>query len=920
MTSHTQEKSHGLSRSPPYGLKPSALQNQDSAPAVTSVVPPPPGKPMSRFGARTTPPKSTQQSPPRADSDKENRKNGIPRAFLNQPPHPVAEPTWKPSLSHVRHMVHDSPLYQRRPTTAPTKPRGFFAENDPLPIQKSSAAIQTPNGITRIPKRSPGQSSTTSTLSVDSSSGSASIDQTAPPISQVQPPSSLPAALDEDEEPRTPRAKQKTKVDPPKTPNHINPDEGLSARQKVRMGLSGLLLTSEAFRNSTGINSSGRTKRDASPGRTRANNLSQAPISPANSRTSSQGSLKVRTEALVTKLIPTKNSVHSLIGYIKELQSSEASLRTHLESIKTKAQEDLARSYGAVNKLQSSVRQIEEERDQKAQELAKKSHEIDALQAKIEALRKALEKNHGTAALSSSTSSINRDVPNNSYSAPMATIREAGESANPSPTKPPSTKAPSSELFRELLTEFFRAHDNSQLPIIDSLTRDYTGREQTLVQELKQYYGNDAVLSLEQRWSNASSNVTQPGPSQEDVAALLVQAEPAPAPFVMAPDVFVNDVHLQKPPLAPTSHEPLPEEKVLKSCIMHHSNSSNSEESNSPRSSQEAPKLATPVAEAPPLVQSNPPPEPHTNSNVSQPPIEPVNIYQKPRSPRQKPRLQHPIHDPFELSHPPTLDPNSHSAQTIPTSPPVSPSNVNLTYLLNDLYKTHQPDKIKDVSAIVKAYTGKERELIQLLKRKYGALSVKKLELHLPTLLALGASFSTSSASESSSPSVITRIVVFCFRVVLLIVILALFGVGYFGVVSHIECQQNPASTYCHSWQAASSRFYNDPSLESVQSVLELIPEAMPIMESFGNASIGRSQERVVISGMKALKQSIKILQRSNTLAMPDFHGLELLHECASALEAIVHPSRPPRQVNVDMWAILDMADMEAARQMKWIE
>ncbi|RHY02982.1 hypothetical protein DYB25_004881, partial [Aphanomyces astaci] len=254
-----------------------------------------------------------------------------------------------------------------------------------------------PSHIPVPPRHSPSQplSTTSSTHSLDSTTTSSTTSTLTPP-SSATPPSSLPPPLDDNDAPRTPNSTRKAKkVDPPRTPNQINPDQGLSAPQKVRVGLPGLLLTSEAFRNSTGINSSGRTKRDASPGRTRAQNLSAAPVSPTHSRTSSQGSMKARTaDALAAKLIPTKNSVHSLIGYIKELQSSEASLRTHLESIKSKAQEDLARSHGAVNKLQSSVRQVEEERDQKALELARKSDEIDALQAKIEALRVALEKNN----------------------------------------------------------------------------------------------------------------------------------------------------------------------------------------------------------------------------------------------------------------------------------------------------------------------------------------------------------------------------------------------------------------------------------------------------------------------------------------------------------------------------------------------
>ncbi|CAI5723707.1 unnamed protein product [Peronospora destructor] len=54
--------------------------------------------------------------------------------------------------------------------------------------------------------------------------------------------------------------------------------------------------------------------------------------------------------------------------------------------------------------------------------------------------------------------------------------------------------------------------------------------------------------------------------------------------------------------------------------------------------------------------------------------------------------------------------------------------------LLKELYKTHQPDKLKNVSIVAKQYAGRERELVELLKGKYGVLSVKRLEENLDIL------------------------------------------------------------------------------------------------------------------------------------------------------------------------------------------
>ena len=54
--------------------------------------------------------------------------------------------------------------------------------------------------------------------------------------------------------------------------------------------------------------------------------------------------------------------------------------------------------------------------------------------------------------------------------------------------------------------------------------------------------------------------------------------------------------------------------------------------------------------------------------------------------------------------------------------------------LLKELYKTHQPDKLKIVSNVAKQYADRERELIQLLKRKHEALSVTRSEKNLDAL------------------------------------------------------------------------------------------------------------------------------------------------------------------------------------------
>lgn len=60
--------------------------------------------------------------------------------------------------------------------------------------------------------------------------------------------------------------------------------------------------------------------------------------------------------------------------------------------------------------------------------------------------------------------------------------------------------------------------------------------------------------------------------------------------------------------------------------------------------------------------------------------------------------------------------------------------SITLEALLTDLYRSHQPNELRNVQQVVDEYRGKERELIVMLKSKYGALSVKRLEENLATL------------------------------------------------------------------------------------------------------------------------------------------------------------------------------------------
>lgn len=102
-----------------------------------------------------------------------------------------------------------------------------------------------------------------------------------------------------------------------------------------------------------------------------------------------------------------------------------------------------------------------------------------------------------------------------------------------------------------------------------------------------------------------------------------------------------------------------------------------------------------------------------------------------------------PILRPGELSHggiPPTASPVAITKE-LSSSPRKKSSirqyptcSITLEALLMDLYRSHQPNELRNVQQVADEYRGNERELIVMLKSKYGALSVKRLEENLATL------------------------------------------------------------------------------------------------------------------------------------------------------------------------------------------
>ncbi|KDO28195.1 hypothetical protein SPRG_06244 [Saprolegnia parasitica CBS 223.65] len=773
-------------------------------------------------------------------------KSSIPRPyFLNYQGQGAAAPPpesgWHPTVQHnFRGIAHDSPLYARKPT-AVAQTRAFFGDDESPP--------RASNGATLPPSS---RALTTNDLSttVDQAALASAVDDgdillTSGPMlprGRTLPPALNTSDLDSPMASST-ASTASTGPRAPKTPSGAVGDDGLTASQKVRIGLSGLLLTSEAFRNSTGINTSGRSLRDASPGRTRALNLSSAPISPASSRTSSQGSSRsVRTEALVAKLIPTKNSVQGLIGYIKELQSSEASLRTHLDTIKTKAQEDLAASYGKVNNLESSMRVIENERLRNAMELERKAREIDALQEKIRALRKAMEGQIPATMLSQLT-----------------------------PLDSPETGA-----------------------AFDGFTFEASPTNAT----------TDGGLTRPSALSGPPSPMTQ---SPKVVLEAFAPTQP-PAPFVMTSDAFAQDppvvLSAQTSPRSPSEDVA----RALTSCLLH--------TQSSPR---HKPAPVTPTIEYPAApILSLPPVAPLSRSAPVVPPAVVANAGSQVARPPLHPSSTSPTNN-----APPTV--RSSTARSPPTSPSAGEGQT-LTTLLTDFYKSHQPDKLKDVKHIVKTYTGKERDLLQLLQVKYGARSIQKLAAGL-AIVPLPRGAAPLSTRQTGTKSW------FPIRLLAVASVGSCLGLVWCGAASHLDCtSMAPVSpAYCARWTQATDDFWARTDTDTAWEVLALLPAAHDTVAAVTSDIWGNTVDR----SARAWRHVQSMDVPSMTTALQD--GAQafqaLLTESGPAQckkksglpETLVVPGGATLQrastdpVVFAVHAALNEVDTLAAREMQWL-
>lgn len=86
----------------------------------------------------------------------------------------------------------------------------------------------------------------------------------------------------------------------------------------------------------------------------------------------------------MSKLLPTRDSVNSLLTYLHELQISEASLRKQLLKTKQHTEEELYQSLSKLTELQRTMHEVERDRRIAQQRLEEKEQRIRELAAKLE--------------------------------------------------------------------------------------------------------------------------------------------------------------------------------------------------------------------------------------------------------------------------------------------------------------------------------------------------------------------------------------------------------------------------------------------------------------------------------------------------------------------------------------------------------
>ncbi|CAI5727361.1 unnamed protein product [Hyaloperonospora brassicae] len=332
-----------------------------------------------------------------------------------------------------------------------------------------------------------------------------------------------------------------------------------------------------------------------------------------------------------------------------------------------------------------------------------------------------------------------------------------------------SSAAPTEPVSLEtLLVDFFTEVDNKRLKMAKVYGKRYAGREKWLFAELTKRYGAAKVAVLKARFNTGSGG-------GGDVSADTSRTDSAEAQHATRPPDAPNHAEQGRrghPQHTQFFHPPAPDGNVESATGAGPPSMSapiadpHEMDASRLQSRQVAPEVETPPSPSESLSAGTfssqqrhsggdmpPPSGPYSSFPNSQETSGEVSAavaggkagsaFKRGPFPMSQRRAEPFSHRPF----PPQTETESSGAASLGLrqrrqasvssqdgSGDAEPPVVTLESLLNELYKNHQPDKLKNVPAVAKQYAGKERELVALLKGKYGALSVKRLEESLDVL------------------------------------------------------------------------------------------------------------------------------------------------------------------------------------------
>lgn len=198
-------------------------------------------------------------------------------------------------------------------------------------------------------------------------------------------------------------------VEPPKTPSgspafdafNDDGDDGddderskLSASQRVRMGLSALMTHGNGVAS---VESDVMTRRKSHDGgvhvkRSSGSELSGPMSCPPTFTTGGEQQFSALRESprqqyqsnlLSSKLLPSRASINSMLGYVRELYLSEASLRVELERMKRRMEDQESEAQSRILTLQDAVQRIEIERDEARIRVAEQEELIRMLRDEV---------------------------------------------------------------------------------------------------------------------------------------------------------------------------------------------------------------------------------------------------------------------------------------------------------------------------------------------------------------------------------------------------------------------------------------------------------------------------------------------------------------------------------------------------------